>query len=68
MAYCLDRDFLRRLRQFTDALKPDFFLVGETLHGDYNQWVGDGLLHSCTNGETMLLRVRFIAEFICTEI
>ena len=51
VAYCLDRDFLRRLRQFTDALKPDFFLVGETLHGDYNQWVGDGLLHSCTNYE-----------------
>ena len=38
VAYCLDRDFLRQLRSFTDHLKPDFFLVGETLHGDYNQW------------------------------
>jgi glycosidase len=51
VAYCLDRDFLATLRRFTDGLKPDFFLVGETLHGDYNQWVGDGLLHSCTNYE-----------------
>ena len=51
VAYCLDKDFLRRLRSFCDGLKPGFFLVGETLHGDYNQWVGDGLLHSCTNYE-----------------
>ena len=51
VAYCLEKDFLRRLRSFCDALKPEFFLVGETLHGDYNQWTGDGLLHSCTNYE-----------------
>ena len=51
VAYCLDLGFLRRLRAFTDTLKPDFFLVGETLHGDYNRWVGDGLLHSGTNYE-----------------
>ena len=51
VAYCLDRDFLTRLRAFTDSLDPDFFLVGETLHGDYNQWVGEGKLHSCTNYE-----------------
>ena len=51
MAYCLDKDFLYRLRAFCDGLKPEFFLVGETLHGDYNQWTGDGLLHSCTNYE-----------------
>lgn len=51
VAYCLDHDFLRRLRQFTNGLKPEFFLVGETLHGDYNQWVNDQMLHSCTNYE-----------------
>lgn len=51
VAYCLDLDFIRRLRAFTDTLKPEFFLVGETLHSDYNRWVGDGLLHSCTNYE-----------------
>jgi cyclomaltodextrinase len=51
VAYCLDREFLHRLRQFCDGLKPEFFLVGETLHGDYNQWVNDAMLHSCTNYE-----------------
>lgn len=51
VAYCLDKDFLHRLRAFCDTLKPDFFLVGEVLHGDYNQFVGEGLLHSVTNYE-----------------
>ena len=51
VAYCLDHDFLRRLRSFCDGLKPDFFLVGETLHGDYNQRMNDSMLHSVTNYE-----------------
>jgi cyclomaltodextrinase len=51
VAYCLDHDFLRRLRSFCDGLKPEFFLVGELLHGDYNQFVSDDKLHSCTNYE-----------------
>lgn len=51
VAYCLDRDFMRRLRGFCDQLKPDFFLVGETLHGDYNQIMNDSMLHSVTNYE-----------------
>ena len=51
VAYCLDKDFIRALRGFCDSLSPDFFLVGELLHGDYNQFVGDGMLHSCTNYE-----------------
>ena len=51
VAYCLDHDFVRRLRKFCDELKPDFFLVGETLHGDYNQLMNDEMLHSVTNYE-----------------
>lgn len=51
VAYCLDRDFMRRLRSFCDELKPEFFLVGETLHGDYNQFMNDAMLHSVTNYE-----------------
>ena len=39
VAYCLDLDFLGALRGFTAQLKPDFALVGETLHGDYNRWM-----------------------------
>ena len=51
VAYCLDHDFVRRLRSFCNELKPDFFLVGETLHGDYNQLMNDEMLHSVTNYE-----------------
>lgn len=57
VAYSLDHDFIRRLRQvandITAASEPgrDFVLIGETLHGDYSQIVNDGMLHSCTNYE-----------------
>ena len=51
MAYCLDHDFVRRLRCHCDSLKPEFFLLGEMLHGDYKVLVNDGMLHSATNYE-----------------
>lgn len=51
VAYCLDENFLRRLRSFCDGLKADFFLVGEMLHGDYNRLMNDAMLHSVTNYE-----------------
>lgn len=51
VAYCLDMDFVRRLRQFTDEKKQDFFLLGEMLHGDYKRLVNDEMLHSATNYE-----------------
>ena len=51
VAYCLDPDYLRQLRRFTDSLKPDFVLFGETLHGDYNRWMNDEMCHSVTNYE-----------------
>lgn len=51
VAYLLDKDFLRRLRSYTASLKEDFFIVGETLHGDYNQWANDEMCHSVTNYE-----------------
>ncbi len=51
VAYCLDKNFLRNLRSYCERLKPDFFLIGEILHGDYNQLVNGEMLHSCTNYE-----------------
>jgi len=51
VAYCLDRGFLKRLRQYTDTLKDGFFLVGEVLRGDYKQWANDEMCHSVTNYE-----------------
>ena len=51
VAYSLDHNFMRRLRSYTQELKPDFALIGEVLFGDYNIIVNDKMLHSCTNYE-----------------
>lgn len=51
VAYCLQPDFLKKLRGFANYVKPDFYLVGETLHGDYNRWMNDEMCHSVTNYE-----------------
>ena len=51
VAYCLDREFLKKLRSFCDGLKQDFFLVGEILGGDYRQIMNPEMLHSATNYE-----------------
>jgi len=51
VAYSLDENFVRRLREVTSAYKQDFFLLGEMLHGDYNRLMNDQMLHSATNYE-----------------
>lgn len=51
VAYCVDEEFLRKLRSFCDSLKPDFVLIGEILSGDYRRIVNKDMLHSCTNYE-----------------
>lgn len=51
VAYCLDENFLRELHGHCKWLSEDFFLLGETLHGDYNRWANDQMLDSVTNYE-----------------
>ena len=51
VAYSLPQEFLRRLRRFTEELKPEFVLLGETLHGDYKLWMNPEMCHSVTNYE-----------------
>ncbi len=51
VAYCLDLGFLEALRALADSVKPDFVLMGETLHGDYNRWMNEHACHSVTNYE-----------------
>lgn len=51
VAYMVDRDFMRRLRGHCNGLKNDFFLVGEMIHGDYNQLIQPDMLDSATNYE-----------------
>ena len=45
----LDFGFMQGLRRFCDGLKPDFWLLGEVIHGDYSRWANPGMLHSVTN-------------------
>ena len=51
VAYCLDRGFIHRLREHCNTLKDDFFLLGEMVHGNYYEYINDGMLHSVTNYE-----------------
>ncbi len=45
----LDFDFMKALRHVANTVKPDFWLMGEVIHGDYSRWVNEGTLHSVTN-------------------
>lgn len=45
----LDFDFMKVLRRTANEVKPDFFLLGEVIHGEYHRWVGSEMLHSVTN-------------------
>ena len=45
----LDFDFMKQLRRTAEEVKPDFWLMGEVIHGDYSRWVNGSTLHSVTN-------------------
>lgn len=47
----LDHGFMHELRQVCDTLKPEFWLMGEVIHGDYSRWANGDMLHSVTNYE-----------------
>lgn len=47
----LDKDFQRALAAHCRSLSPDFWLLGEVIHGDYRHWAQAGMLDSVTNYE-----------------
>ncbi len=47
----VDHDFLRALANFCRRLRPDFWLMGEVVHGDYRRWANPQMLDSVTNYE-----------------
>lgn len=51
VAYMLPEHFLRSLHGLAEEIGPEFFLLGEAIHGDYNRIVNFEMLHSCTNYE-----------------
>ncbi|MBC8584744.1 DUF1653 domain-containing protein [Youxingia wuxianensis] len=50
-ADCVDPEFFKCLRTFAKGKKDDFWLMGEVIHGDYNQWANPEMLDSVTNYE-----------------
>ena len=50
-ANVLDFTFMQEMRAQTEQMKPDFWLMGEVIHGDYARWVNPQMLHSVTNYE-----------------
>ena len=45
----LDFGYMQALRHTAGEIGPDFWLMGEVIHGDYTRWVNEGTLHSVTN-------------------
>ena len=45
----LDFSFMGELRGLADSVKPDFWLMGEVIHGEYHRWANEHSLHSVTN-------------------
>src|SRR5271163_58953 len=50
-ADALELDFQRALAARCESLKPDIWLMGEVVHGDYRRWANPGGLSSTTNYE-----------------
>ena len=51
VAYMLNRNFLKALRWYVDQKKPEFYMIGEILGGDYKQIVNPEMCNSATNYE-----------------
>ncbi|MBR3768512.1 MAG: alpha-amylase [Clostridia bacterium] len=45
----MDFNYMKALRHVANEVKPDFWLMGEVIHGNYSRWANDGTLHSVTN-------------------
>ena len=51
VAYMLNRQFMKELKNFCVSKKNDFFLAGEMIHGNYRDIINNEMLHSATNYE-----------------
>ena len=48
-ANCIDLGFFKKLKKLCVEKKPDFWMYGEIVGGDYNRWVNTETLDSVTN-------------------
>ena len=47
----MSKDFLKALTKAMKEMKKDFMMLGEVVHGNYNEWLVDGGLDAVTNYE-----------------
>ena len=45
----MDFEYMQAFRAVANEVKPDFWLMGEVIHGDYSRWANEVTLHSVTN-------------------
>ncbi len=45
----MDFEYMKALRRVANDVKPEFWLMGEVIHGNYSRWANEGTLHSVTN-------------------
>jgi glycosidase/GNAT superfamily N-acetyltransferase len=48
-ADCLTNDFIKAAHGFSRSIKPDFWLMGEIIHGNYNNWANAEMFDCVTN-------------------
>lgn len=51
VAYLLDEEFIKELKELCRSLKADFWIMGEVINGDYRKYMSDDKLDSTTNYE-----------------
>lgn len=49
VADCLTHDFIKKVHNFTKSIDPDFWLMGEVIHGNYATWANSEMFDSVTN-------------------
>ncbi len=47
----MEPNFFKTLRNFCKSKNPDFWLMGEIIHGDYTRWANPEMMDSVTNYE-----------------
>ncbi|HNT26221.1 MAG TPA: alpha-amylase family glycosyl hydrolase [Anaerolineales bacterium] len=58
----IEPDFLKALAAFCKSRRPDFWLMGEIVHGDYRRLANDSMLDSTTNYEAYKSLYSSLAE------
>ncbi len=45
----MDFEYMKAIRRVANEVKPEFWLMGEVIHGNYSRWANEETLHTVTN-------------------